>query len=295
MSKRKFFTPVFPSGQWILIGLFLIILSACSQTTTEYATVHYSYAFQSTDAINNKLASRDAHEGALAIDRLTLSIASDDGDFGASETITPESNAISIPVPSGVSFEIVGQAFFGEELRFQGTTSVSALIPGTSTEVSFYLYDVEDQPLQVDIGLGNKPANGTSTGASISLSRDYVLFFSTASNLVEDESNGTTTNIFLRDLKSNKIISLNSNSDGELANDAGEISASEVDISADGRYVVFTSNASNLVDDDTNGVSDVFLKDTLTGKTIRISLVNGKAQATAPSSQPDILRSRPPG
>lgn len=43
-------------------------------------------------------------------------------------------------------------------------------------------------------------------------------------------------------------------------------------LSADGRYVAFSSNASNLVPGDTNGVQDVFRHDRLTGETIRLSI-----------------------
>src|SRR5690349_4128836 len=44
------------------------------------------------------------------------------------------------------------------------------------------------------------------------------------------------------------------------------------DISADGRYVAFRSEASNLVSGDTNGDEDIFLRDRQTGQTTRISI-----------------------
>ena len=70
-------------------------------------------------------------------------------------------------------------------------------------------------------------------------------------------------------------------------------------ISADGRYVVFASTATNLVADDTNGVSDVFLRDRDTDgdgafdeagavATTRISVGPGGVQADGPSTQPVI-------
>jgi Tol biopolymer transport system component len=62
-------------------------------------------------------------------------------------------------------------------------------------------------------------------------------------------------------------------------------------ISADGRYVAFISAARNLVDSDTNGVADVFVRDTCTGtpsgcvtSTQRVSVLPGGAQATAAST-----------
>src|SRR4028119_1273663 len=43
-------------------------------------------------------------------------------------------------------------------------------------------------------------------------------------------------------------------------------------ISADGRFVAFVSNASNLVPGDTNGETDIFLRDTLTNTTTGVSV-----------------------
>ncbi len=51
-------------------------------------------------------------------------------------------------------------------------------------------------------------------------------------------------------------------------------------ISADGRYVVFNSYASNLVPNDTNGTSDTFRHDTLTGSTTRVSVASDGTQLT---------------
>ncbi len=61
-----------------------------------------------------------------------------------------------------------------------------------------------------------------------------------------------------------------------------------VAISASGRFVVFSSNASNLVPSDTNGVSDVFLRDRLRGTTRRVSVATGGAQANGHSTSPEI-------
>ncbi|MBI5951341.1 MAG: PD40 domain-containing protein [Chloroflexi bacterium] len=57
-------------------------------------------------------------------------------------------------------------------------------------------------------------------------------------------------------------------------------------ISADGRYVVFNSNASNLVDGDTNGVRDIFVYDRATGITTRVSVDSSGLQGNGDSSHP---------
>jgi Tol biopolymer transport system component len=62
------------------------------------------------------------------------------------------------------------------------------------------------------------------------------------------------------------------------------------DASADGRYVVFASNADNLVTGDLNRVSDVFLRDRLLGQTQRVSQRPGGPEADCPSTNPRISR-----
>ena len=72
------------------------------------------------------------------------------------------------------------------------------------------------------------------------------------------------------------------NSTSYSSNDSG------ADISADGRFVVFYSYASNLVDDDTNGVGDIFVRDRQAGTTIRVSLASDGSQGNGYSFEPAI-------
>ncbi len=59
-------------------------------------------------------------------------------------------------------------------------------------------------------------------------------------------------------------------------------------VSADGRYVAFTSAASNLVPGDTNSTGDVFVRDTLTGRTRRVSVSSTGAQSALGGWHPAI-------
>jgi RHS repeat-associated protein len=59
-------------------------------------------------------------------------------------------------------------------------------------------------------------------------------------------------------------------------------------VSADGHYVAFRSDATNLVSGDTNGVGDIFLRDRQTNATTRISVSTGGTQANAASALPAI-------
>jgi len=122
---------------------------------------------------------------------------------------------------------------------------------------------------------------------SISADGRYVAFVSLASNLVADDTN-EVADIFVRDLYLEQTIRVNVTSDGTQAN-SGETDLSEFDrpsISADGRYVVFSSSATNLVADDTNGVRDIFVHDLQTGETTLVSKstdgIQGNGQSTFP-------------
>jgi len=59
-------------------------------------------------------------------------------------------------------------------------------------------------------------------------------------------------------------------------------------VSADGRYVAFRSEATNLVSGDTNGVRDIFVRDVQTGSTTRVSVNSSCSQGDNDSLQPSI-------
>src|SRR5438105_3332314 len=59
-------------------------------------------------------------------------------------------------------------------------------------------------------------------------------------------------------------------------------------VSADGRFVAFDSNASNLVGNDTNGFEDVFVRDRKTGKTKRVSVSSSGTEGGDSSFEPWI-------
>ena len=59
-------------------------------------------------------------------------------------------------------------------------------------------------------------------------------------------------------------------------------------MSGDGRWIVFESEATNLVPGDTNGVTDVFLFDRVSGAISRVSVASGGVQADLPSFAPDV-------
>jgi Tol biopolymer transport system component len=110
-----------------------------------------------------------------------------------------------------------------------------------------------------------------------------VAFASSATNLVSGDTN-KHPDIFVRDLQTNQTTRVSVASDGTQANNF----SFNPSISADGRYVAFTSWANNLVSGDTNGGRDIFVHDRQTGATTRVSVATGGGQAAADSQRPSI-------
>jgi len=136
---------------------------------------------------------------------------------------------------------------------------------------------------RVSVDSGWTQGNADSEEPSVSADGRYVAFRSTAGNLVVGDTNGVA-DVFVRDRQSGttELVSVDSNE--AQGNDLSD----EPCISADGRYVAFTSWATNLVGGDTNGSHDVFVRDRQGGTTERVSVDASAAQGNGPSSSPSI-------
>ncbi|MGI9604317.1 MAG: TolB family protein, partial [Acidimicrobiales bacterium] len=135
---------------------------------------------------------------------------------------------------------------------------------------------------RVDAALAGSP-NGDSTEPSISDDGVRIVYTSAATNLVTGDGNGVT-DVFVHDTQTDATTRVSVDSGGVEATGA----SGEPAISGDGRYVVFSSVASDLAVGDSNGVSDVFVHDTQTGATSRVSVDSGGTQASGASSAPSV-------
>ncbi|MCU0753584.1 MAG: hypothetical protein MUE46_00475 [Xanthomonadales bacterium] len=136
---------------------------------------------------------------------------------------------------------------------------------------------------RVSVGPAGVQGNGASDFPVLSANGRYVAFTSVASNLVASDSNALQ-DIFRHDLQTGETIRVSVATGGVQANGNSFVST----ISADGSVVAFTSAASNLVAGDSNGVTDVFVRDLVAGVTTRVSLGPAGAQASGASSDPSI-------
>jgi Tol biopolymer transport system component len=126
------------------------------------------------------------------------------------------------------------------------------------------------------------PTNEAQPQASLSSSADgaRIAFVSSAADLVPGDANGVA-DVFVRDLAAGTLTRVSVSSSGA----EGHRASSNAEISADGRFVVFSSLASNLAPADTNGVLDVFVRDIDGGTTSRISLSKSNLQAVNASGE----------
>lgn len=207
----------------------------------------------------------------------------------AAGDIIASGGVLSLGVPPGTPLTIVGSAFAANELRFKGETAVPALLPGLGTAVTLSLTPAAEQnflsPVQVDITSAGDRADRPSTGAMFADSNRKVLFWSAATNLDAGDSN-QTTDLFVKDLITGSIVNVHRGVNGEAAN--GAVGAG--DINAAGTLAVFSSAATNLVASgtDSNGVSDVYLRDLVQSETQLLSVDKAGAPVAAASRQPAI-------
>lgn len=124
----------------------------------------------------------------------------------------------------------------------------------------------------VGLACGALPCSSPSSSSMPALSDDgrYIAFVSPSAGLVPDDTNATD-DIFFYDRETATIERVSVSSAEVQANGPSAVPT----LSGDGRFIVFVSDASNLVIGDVNGFSDVFLRDRLAGTTEIVSLANG--------------------
>lgn len=154
----------------------------------------------------------------------------------------------------------------------------------TNSDWDVFVHDRQSgMTSRVSVKTGGIQGNAGSFGQAISADGRFVAFLSEASNLVDDDTNDVL-DVFVHDLTGGTTSRVSVASDGEEGDAESWYSA----ISADGRYVAFESEASNLVAGDTNGAWDVFVHDRQSGTTSRVSVKTSGVQGEKDSFSPAI-------
>ena len=210
----------------------------------------------------------------------TLASAAASGEQGDSDSILPTISADG----RFVSFYSAARTFTGDE-------PASPCVPNPYFDIcrpAVFLRDRSTHRItRVDnVEPGGPPvrsasiADQTSITGSLSADGRYVAFWSGHSDLVEDDTNDTW-DVFVLDRRNDRVRRVSVSSTGT----EGNRPSFNAGISADGRYVAFTSAADNLVPGDTNLAPDVFVHDLRRSTTARVSVSSAEAEA-------NLLRSR---
>jgi hypothetical protein len=205
----------------------------------------------------------------------------------------------------------VRAAILASDVAVAGSTGVAVRNPapggGLSNVLNFLIspVSVPASPVRITVAPDGSLPNGPSINGGMDWDGRYVIFASKASNLVAGDTNDAW-DIFVRDTCSYAEVPCTPTTtrisvapDGSQADgDSGVTAASPeygLAVSFTGRYVAFVSAATNLVAGDTNGVDDVFVRDTCiaarsacTPQTVRVSLRADGSQSNSPSSAPAI-------
>ena len=163
-----------------------------------------------------------------------------------------------------VAFESDADNLSAEDNNAARNIFVRDLVAGTTTLVSRAS------------GPGGAAADAASNDPDVSADGRYVVFSSTANNLVADDNNASH-NIFVRDLVANTttLVSRAPGAGGAGANDNSFIPA----ISGDGNRVAFQSGANNLSNEDNNAVVNVFVRDIAAASNALVSRATGPGGA----------------
>ena len=159
-------------------------------------------------------------------------------------------------------------------------------MPGdTDNAADIFIYDriaarIERASVTQDGGQANGPSEFF---AYMTADSRFVVFRSSASNLVSNDTNGLA-DIFVRDRQTGAVERASVSQSGAQGNRESIFPT----ISADGRYVVFYSAATNLVPRDSNGKLDVFIRDRQAGTTARVSVSSSGSQGNAGSEDGKI-------
>lgn len=168
------------------------------------------------------------------------------------------------------------------------------LVPGDTSGLNdVFVRDLQTGQLSlVSVNAAGAQGDNHSNGPSLSADGRFVAFTSAASNLapgVRPLCNDSgdyyyCSDIFVRDRQTGQTILISADSGGNQGNGW----STDPDISADGRYVAFLSEATNLVEGDTNNATDIFVRDRQTGRTTRVSVDSAGGQGNDHSGWPVI-------
>lgn len=186
----------------------------------------------------------------------------------------------------GLGFSNVFNGQISDNGKYLVFVSQSPVFENNPSNVSqIYLKNLQTGTLElISSSIDGDMANGWSERPSISADGRLIAFYSTASDLVQGDGNGFA-DIFVKDMTTGAITRASTDSAGIEALNGDSY---EPRITPDGRFVIFSSAASNLVENDSLSTRDIFIKDLHTGGLSLISSTSEGFLANGFSGSPDF-------
>lgn len=185
----------------------------------------------------------------------------------------------------GVAPGYVDEVALSGNGRFVAFTTTASLVPeDTNGKSDVYVRDRWAAVTElVSMTDGEQPLNAASEEATLSDDGRYVSFLTDASNLIPGDVAGSA-DAFVRDRYAGTTTRVAPGIGGALLTHE----VSQAQMAGGGRYVVFSTQASNVVPNDSNAWTDAFVRDLQTGTIERVSLTAVDGQASDITSNPTI-------
>lgn len=199
---------------------------------------------------------------------------------------TATSDLVSVDSAGNAGNDVSEVCAISDDGRFVAFSSEATnLVPDDTNErVDVFVRDLQAGTTErVSVSSSGEEGVYGSSECAISADGRFVAFRSWAPNLVVDDTNNNA-DIFVHDRETGITSRVSVNSDAEQSNGF----SSAPSLSGDGRWVVFVSQASNLVAADGNDEQDVFVHDRQTGETKRVSINSAGVEANGASFEPSI-------
>ncbi|WP_455223077.1 PKD domain-containing protein [Kaarinaea lacus] len=166
------------------------------------------------------------------------------------------------------------------------SSSATNLVDGDTNQIAdiFRVDLIDGSVARISVNQELEEANNDNDAPDVSSDGRYIVYESNATNLANTADNNGATDIFLFDSVTGITELVSINSEEEQGNGISR----NPSVSDDGRYVAFESQSNNLVEDDTNNASDIFMRDRELGMTYRLSVNNTGEQANDDSATPMI-------
>jgi len=216
-----------------------------------------------------------ATDGSLSSPDTTVSVTVNGNIIRVSTT----ASGAQVGYPGSVTSLSGSTPRFLPDGRVAFASQLTNLVPGDTNGVFLDIF-IKD-PDTDEITLATAGSNSHSSTPAFSADGRYMVFFSSADNLVAGDTN-QTSDIFVEDLATGEITRVSTSAAGAQANASSFLSPA---ISADGGKVAFASFATNLVAGDT-GLADIFVKDLTTGAVTRVT-ADGQGGVLNPVFSPD--------